>query len=135
MTVTQACGVPHTGCDSGWGSWFLPISQYFLNWFDIISVHSYHTDHSGVRSDMDKLDSTYIWRRRPIWLTETGFTQSQNPNDNVYWLYVDEYNRQTWWTKTFYVSLYDTDSTKYGLLDPYWNPRPAFYTYRDLYNH
>ena len=135
VTVTNACGVPHSNCDSGWGSWFLPISRYFLSTFDVISVHAYNADHGGVRDNLDKLNNTYIKYQRPIWLTETGFTQSQDPNGNILALYVDEYNRGAWWTKTFYHDLYDDNSTKYGLLDPNWNPRPAFYTYQTLYNH
>jgi hypothetical protein len=120
-----------SGATSGINSFLVPLNQYFSSSFDVWSVHSYHDDHTGVRDDMDTIWGD-LGTAKPIWLTESGFKYngSNSQSDNVQGLYVDEYNRQSWWTKTFYHQLKSGD---YGLIDDNNNYRPAFYTYQTLY--
>jgi len=131
------------GATSGLNSFVIPLYQYFSSSFGVWSVHSYHNsnssnDHQSVRNDMDTVFSN-IGNLKPIWLTESGFLYYGNTtqSDNVSGLYVDEYNRSYYWTKTFYHDIQDGSGSLaggyYGLIDQYGNYRPAFYTYQTLY--
>jgi hypothetical protein len=84
---------------NGWdGSWMQPLSQYFSNAFDIISIHGYHQDHGTDTSQIDRVQSSYNPSGKFVWMTETAYG---DPN-NITGLYVDEFNRQGYWTKVFY---------------------------------
>jgi hypothetical protein len=131
------------GASNGKNSWMLPLNQYFSSSFDVWSVHSYHPDHTAVRDDLDGLFSS-IGNSKPIWLSETGFAINGNASNQATQLqgvYVDQNNRNSWWTKIFYHDLQSDSSlppsADDGLVDQnnVYSARPAFYTFQSLYNH
>jgi hypothetical protein len=128
------------GASSGLNSWINPIMQYFPQTFDVLSVHTYHSDHTGVRDDLDSVETYARNYGKLVWLTETGFgaCDLQNQANQLQGVYVDEFNRQTWWTKTFYHTMQvpiPNCSQDDSLADPSNNFRPAFFTFQSLYNH
>jgi hypothetical protein len=116
---------------TGRDQFMVPLNQYFSSWFDVWSVHSYRGAETDVRADMDDLHG---FLNKPIWLTEVGWPFNYAQSNNVYWLYVDCFNRQSWWQKAFYHQLQaaDADDDK-GLVAMDGVARDAYYTYVNTY--
>jgi hypothetical protein len=77
-------------------SWLQPLNQYFYSLYDVISVHGYNTEQTD-KSHIDTIWNTYD-SGKPIWMTETAYT----PASNLTAVYVDQHNRDSYWTKVFY---------------------------------
>lgn len=109
------------GAQSGANAWIYPLNEYFSSAFDVWFVHDYRSNSVSVMNNVNNL----VNQSHPIWLTETGFIYNSSQAGYVQDVYVDEYNRNSWWAKTFYHDLYD-GSGPYGLTDQNLNPTQSF---------
>lgn len=81
-------------------SWLQPLMQYFSSSFDIISVHSHQSTHDDTKNEIDNEVVANVGASKFIWVTECDFSSSEA--SNVTTVYVDEFNRSSYWTKIFY---------------------------------
>lgn len=113
--------------------------QFFSGSFDIISVHSHKSSHDDTKSEADTIYSDF-GLAKPIWITECDFSgpSPSGQADNVTLVYVDEFNRQSYWTKLFYnLGGYSQSCNGLGLLcgngGSTLMEQPAFTAYQQVY--
>lgn len=122
------------GCD--WFSgWMQPLWQYFSSSIDIIGVHRYPGDHTGVRSAVGQVYGL-TFGAREIWVTEAGYDYSGDgsfQSNEMYGTYVDNFNYTGYnWQKTFYHDLWGGSKS---LLNNDLSPRPAYNRYKSMTGH
>jgi hypothetical protein len=125
----SACGIP-SGC-SGVDQWVGALWGSYYSLFDVFSVHSYRADSSEVRDEMDAVYKI-IQGRIPIWLTETGFSGDDQAKQ-IQVMYQDNFNRRSWWPRTFYHGLVGNGDGAMDLLNPDYTLKQAFTVYQSLY--
>lgn len=84
-----------SNCGTWQNSWMQPLNQYFNSVYDIISIHGYHSSNKG---NVDQVYNSFDTFHKWIWVTEN----STSGVDALTTYYVDEYNRQSYWTKAFW---------------------------------
>ncbi len=130
-----------SGSCGGWfscdwySSWLQPLWQYFSSSIDIVGLHRYPSDHTGVRSNVQQA-SSLIGASRQIWVTEVGYDYSgdgSSQSTEMYGTYVDNFNYTYYnWQKTFYHDLWG--GTK-SLLNSDFSPRPSYNQYKAMTGH
>lgn len=122
------------GCD-WYTSWLQPLWQYFNSSMDIIGLHRYPGDHTGVRSNVQQVFNL-TGGARQVWVTEVGYDFSGDgsfQSNEMYGTYVDNFNYTGYnWQKTFYHDLWG--GTK-SLLNIDFSPRPSYNRYKSMTGH
>ncbi len=93
----STCG-GFSGSCSWNNSWIKPLTLYFSQYFDVISMHSYPSSASTVQNYVQTTWNSYDYAK-PIWMTEVAIGSASQ----LELLYEDEYNRSSYWAKTFWT--------------------------------
>jgi hypothetical protein len=116
-------------------SWLQPLAQYFSSSVDIIGLHRYPGDHTGVTANVIN-DAATLFPGKQIWVTEAGFNyfgDGSFQSTEMYYTYVDNFNYVGYnWQKTFYHDLWGGEKS---LLNLDFRPRPAYNTYKAMTGH
>ncbi len=116
--------------------WLVPLMQSYSAYWDVIGLHSHVSDHGYTTSQVDTVHiyNSLYGLGQSIWVTEADYS-SLNPSD-VMGVYVDQYNRSSYWKKTFYtlggVSGDSCSNPKYLLCQGV-TPTPNFAQYQNAY--
>jgi hypothetical protein len=130
--LADRCGVPSwSGNRDCWFDyWAKPLLESYGFLFDILSIHRYDGDHGGVKAAVGKVGKLLVANTerpnsaklplfKPLWLTEVGGWKTtsgntQNVQQNMFWLEVDRINRQNYWQMSFYNSFQDGPESSGG---------------------